>query len=465
MKRIAILFCLVFQLAASPVSAQGSAITVQNDSAVLSFPDSILFSAEFTSDSVITRVRLLYGVEQDTCGEVVAIAFPEFSPSNKITASWDWDMRQSGSEPPGASIWWQWEVKDAAGNTLTTEKRSITWLDSIHSWKELQSGLIRLQYYQGNNSFGSTLRDSAINALKRLSEDTGIQPEQPIDLYIYASTDDMREAILYEPGWTGGLAYPEYNIVLIGIAPVDLEWGKRTIAHELTHVLVGDFTFSCLGAMPTWLVEGLAVYGEGGPDKIEAENFETNRTNDTLLTFQILSSGFSEDPAKADLSYSQSYYITNYLISTYGKEKLLVFLEKLKTGVELSNALESTYGFDLTSFEDEWRAENNLPTIKREISDEAATPTTIPTIRPVEGFLPDATLTSHPVTSEATLQNSPAMIPTEDDRGLFGMNTINSIYMIILGISCIAVLIFVVVFTVIISRKARKSEGNNGETL
>jgi len=294
MKKIVILFCLATLLTPLPVSAQGSAITVNNDEAELIFPDSILFSAEFASDNLITQVRLLYGVNQDTCGSVIAIAFPKFSPSKKTTASWEWDMRQSGSEPPGATIWWQWEVKDAAGNTLTTEIKTITWLDSVHNWEELQSGLIRLHYYQGNKTFGTTLRDSAVNALKRLSEDTGIQPDQPIDLYIYANTDDMREAILYEPGWTGGLAYPEYNIVIIGISPEELVWGKRTIAHEITHVLVGDFTFSCLGAMPTWLVEGLAVYGEGGPEEIEADNFEKHKSENTLLSFQILSSGFSE---------------------------------------------------------------------------------------------------------------------------------------------------------------------------
>ena len=33
------------------------------------------------------------------------------------------------------------------------------------------------------------------------------------------NAQDMRDAVLYEPGWTGGLAYPDHNIVIIGIAP------------------------------------------------------------------------------------------------------------------------------------------------------------------------------------------------------------------------------------------------------
>src|SRR3990170_2717168 len=54
--------------------------------------------------------------------------------------------------------------------------------------------------------------------------------ESPIDMYVYADTADMREAILYEPGWTGGQARPEHDILLIGISPDSpgqVAWGRR----------------------------------------------------------------------------------------------------------------------------------------------------------------------------------------------------------------------------------------------
>ena len=86
----------------------------------------------------------------------------------------------------------------------------------------------------------------------------------------------MRDAVLYEPGWTGGLAYADHNIVIIGISPDQMDWGKRTQAHEFTHVLVGQLTFSCLSDIPTWLQEGLAVYGEGGPDEPSRKLFDAS---------------------------------------------------------------------------------------------------------------------------------------------------------------------------------------------
>ena len=296
------------------------------------------------------------------------------------------DMRQSGGEPPGATIWWQWEIVDEQGNSTFSDRKEITWLDDIHDWQNLSEGLIRLHYYYPDSSYGTQLKDTAVKALDRLATDTGIKPDQPIDLYIYSSTQDMRDAVFYEPGWTGGLAYPEYNILIIGIDPGNLEWGKTTEAHEMTHVLVGDYTFSCLGSIPTWLNEGLAVYGEGGPDASETAYFEQNQKDNSLLTFKVLSGGFSEDPDTADLSYSQSYYMVDYLVKNYGKEKMLRLLSDLKDGMEINDSLQDTYGFNLAGFEEEWRASLGLG--NGAIEEEAAaiqTPTIVPTIHPIQG--------------------------------------------------------------------------------
>ena len=87
-------------------------------------------------------------------------------------------------------------------------------------------------------------------------------------------------------------------------------------------MLVGHQTFSCLGDVPTWLNEGLAVYSEGELDPASQRQLEDAIRDDTLLTVRSLSSGFSEVADKANLSYSQSYSITKFLIETYGQEKM-----------------------------------------------------------------------------------------------------------------------------------------------
>ncbi|KAF0112256.1 MAG: hypothetical protein FD147_317 [Chloroflexi bacterium] len=462
MKKIGLLLVICLILIPKVVFAQGGKITISNDAVVLSFPNSILFKTDLKSDAEITSVRLLYGTTQDTCGKVTAIAFPEFIIGKNVHAEWEWDMRQSGGEPPGATVWWQWEVGDSSGNTLLTEKKEITWLDNIHQWEELSQGKIRLHYYMGDRSFGDTLKDAAVSALNRLSKETGINPDQPIDLYIYGDNKGLRDAVLYEPGWTGGLAYAEYNIVIIGIAPANVEWGKRTVAHELTHVLVGDFTFSCLGAMPTWLVEGLAVYGEGGPESSGANYFEQNRSENTLLSFRVLSGGFSEDPNKANLSYSQSYYVVNYLIEKYGKDKLITFLGKLKTGGGLNESLQATYGFNLIGFENEWRASLNLPEVEESVTRATLTPTIIPTIIPIQGIQPASTISPQPVSPGTVVDSSSESLTLSDFQKYLTENNVQTIIIIILGSIFIVGIVLVALITMLIvrNRKAARQKGD-----
>jgi hypothetical protein len=391
-----------------------SAVVTSNDQATLQFPDSLTFSIDLKSDAEINQVVLDYRVEQVTCGEVSAEAFPTFTPGKTVQATWTWEMKQSGSLPPGAKIHWHWQVADSAGNTVTTDEQTVTWLDSKHNWQTLSGENINLHWYSGGDSFGKDLHDAATKALASLDQIIGLKPTKPIDLYIYADTQDMRDAILYEPGWTGGQAFPEYDIVIIGISPDQLEWGKSTEAHELTHVLVGHFTFTCLGFIPNWIVEGIAMVGEGGPDPTSQTAFEKAITDDTLMSVRSLSGGFSEKSDKADISYSESYSLVNFLIEGYGKDKFMNLLISLREGAIADEALKSVYGFDIEGLEDAWRAKIGARP-RTPIGSEAATPTVtptptiVPTIVPISGDLAAPTLapTRIRITPTPTVPSTP----------------------------------------------------------
>jgi hypothetical protein len=217
----------------------------------------------------------------------------------------------------------------------------------------------------------------------RLSQDVGLLPIQPIDIYIYATTNDLRDAILYEPAWIGGQAFPENNIVIIGVTTDQLDWGKRTEAHELTHVLVGHLTFTCLGFIPTWLNEGLAVYGEGGPEAVEVAQFDQAKTANQLFALRSLTGGFSEESDRANLSYTEAYSVVNFLIKTYQREKMSALLAALQNGATADQALLSIYGFDTDGLEDAWRdAIGAAPRLG------TSNPTPVPTATLVPTFVP-----------------------------------------------------------------------------
>ena len=126
-----------------PTSAfAASPADVTNDRVTFDFPISATFSATITANAEIRSIVLEYGNEQQTCGDVVAKAFPQFTPGARVNAEWVWEMRQSGSLPPGAKLWWRWRVTDINGVETVSETKTATWLDDNHNWKTLDEGLI-----------------------------------------------------------------------------------------------------------------------------------------------------------------------------------------------------------------------------------------------------------------------------------------------------------------------------------
>ena len=103
---------LVLPIFSSPDSTSAAPSTgVTNDQPTLNFPDSVTFRATIESSAPITSLALEYGTDQLTCGTVIAKAFPQFTSGTTINAEWTWEMKQSGSLPPGATLWWRWRLQ------------------------------------------------------------------------------------------------------------------------------------------------------------------------------------------------------------------------------------------------------------------------------------------------------------------------------------------------------------------
>ena len=456
--RVLILFTFILNfslLAVQPVFASPQADVTDNRAAI-SFPISVTFSAKINSNANITSVVLEYGTDQLTCGEVIAKAFPQFNPGKSIKVEWTWEMRQSGSLPPGATIWWRWRYTDESGNENVSDQQTITWLDSEHNWKTISADKLNLHWYSGEQSFADDLLNAAKNGLLFNETKSGLTADTPIDLYIYANTNDLKDAVLYEPSWTGGQAFPDHDIVIIGIAQSDLEWGRDAIVHEITHVLVGHLTFSCLGGVPTWLNEGLAVFSEGELDQSSQRQLDNAVRDDTLLTVRSLSAGFSEVASKAYLSYSQSYSIVNFLIETYGQNKMTELLTYLRDGSTIDDSLITTYGFDVEGLDDAWR--KSIGASQQTASALATvqpTPTYVPTIVPISGApLADKINTPTPVPTSSFEDQSTDESPVRSGPPL-------SLTLILLGMCCVfIILIGIIVLGFIVRRENRKGEGN-----
>ncbi|HXD11989.1 MAG TPA: peptidase MA family metallohydrolase [Anaerolineales bacterium] len=457
MRRRQLLLTLILSLSlfAVPTVSAAPLAEVSGDQPILDFPNTITFQARISANANITSVVLEYGTEQQTCGDVIAKAFPEFSPAKSVDVEWTWDMRQSGSLPPGATIWWRWRYTDEAGKESISNQKTITWLDSVHNWQTITSGELNLHWYEKDKAFAQEMLNAGTEGLGRNDKQAGLKTDSPIDLYVYPNYDDLREAILFESSWVGGQAFPDENIVIMGTSGSDSNWDQNTVIHELTHVLVGHLTFSCLSYVPQWLNEGLAVYSEGPLDPQFQGPLDQAIQNDNLLTIRSISGAFSEVASKADLSYAQSYSVVNFLIETYGQDKMTALLVALRDGATTDDALTQTYGFNIDGLETEWR--KSISAQPETVSAQPTvqpTPTYVPTIIPVSGAplviqitataIPTSSVSEQPTTQPGTGGGPPLALT-----------------LCLIGFCCILLVLIGVVVLGFIVRRQNRNGGNN----
>jgi len=336
------------------IQAKGE-ISLLDSATEVNFPDALIFKLEVSTSTDITKIRLHYQVDRMNYATVISEAWPKFTPAPMVETQWVWDMRKA-SLPPGAAIKYWWTVEDKAKNILITPEKTVCFADFNHPWQSLTSEQLTLFWYEGNNSFAQELMAACQQGLEKLAKDTDANLEKPAKKYIYASTKELLEAMIFPREWTGGVAYTEFGIIAIGIPPEQLEWGKRTVAHELAHLVVHQLTFSPYANLPTWLDEGLAMHAEGEADPYMQAWLRKAIEEDKLISVRSLSSPFSAKPEEAYISYAQSQSLVEYLIQNYGQDKIFKLLKLFKQGCTYDEALIEVYGFDADGLDARWRA-------------------------------------------------------------------------------------------------------------
>ncbi len=162
--------------------------------------------------------------------------------------------------------------------------------------------------------------------------------------------------MIFAQEWTGGVAFTNFNTIAIGIETYNLDWGKRAVVHELTHLVTNQMTMNPYNSIPVWLNEGLSMYAEGPLDAIYVVFFNQALDQKTLISVRSLSSPFSAYANISYLSYAESYQIVKYLVDKYGQDKLLRLLDAFAQGATSDSAFLSVYGFDLNGLDQEWQS-------------------------------------------------------------------------------------------------------------
>ncbi len=338
-----------------PSSARAqTSLEVTSSSVEVKFPLKMVFNVSAKSNASISDIRLRYSVDQESFAQVTSEAYLTFSPEMTVDAQWTMDMRRIGGFPPGTTIHYWWAIKDSSGAKVETQPAAVVFDDNRYKWQKENQGLVDLYWYSGAKSFADQVMTAAQDALSKLGSDTGAQLRKPIRIYVYASTQDLLGALIFPYEWTGAVTFSQYGCIAIGISPSNLGWGKRAIAHELTHMVTHQVVFNPYSDLPRWLDEGLAVYSEGSLDVSFSTALKRGVESNAVMSVRTLSSPFSANSDLAALSYAESFSFVSYLISTFGEDKMHSLLEVFSKGSRYDAALKSVYGFDSDGLNTQW---------------------------------------------------------------------------------------------------------------
>ncbi len=322
--------------------------------ASMQLPDSITFHLQGKGDRPVDLVDVEFGSEL-----VFSCASAEYQSARTkvggkedVSVTQEWDMRRTGSIPPGATVWWRWRVVDDLGQEFFSPRKEVVYNDDRFDWREHSLDNITFYWYAGGSRSGQRLADSVLDGLANLQ--LGRQLTAPVRAFVYESPEDLRGAVLFSQSWTGGLAFTSHNILLITVDPAEYDTYISGLIHELAHLLVSELTFNCFGDLPTWLEEGLAMYAEGDLADYQRRILDDAISENDLISLQSLNSSFPADHSGAHLSYVQSWSIVDYLIAEYRWPKMQRLLDVFAEGSTYEQAIERVYGMDLDDLETAW---------------------------------------------------------------------------------------------------------------
>ena len=396
------------------IFAQTETVQLLRDQTFIDFPESVDFRLVVTAESTIEKAELSYGVSSLSCGKVTAVYTPTFTPTKELDLTWRWPVLEGQLIPPGSEIWWQWQLTLASGETVQLPRKTAVFLDEWFVWQTIAADNITVHWYRGPHEIGEQILAAAETAVSELATQTGLRLTDPIHIYVYDESFDLRVSLPGAPAWAGGAAFPEQNVVLISANTDHMDYGTNTTRHEIGHLVVGRLTFNCTNSILTWLSEGLAMVAEGAADAFMQETLQAAIDADQILTIPQLEGSFPIHADRAYLSYAQSHSLVNYLIETYGQEKMLTLLHTFQAGSRPNDALLTVYDINTTQLEGAWR--NSIgaspPPEQFEL---AQTATPIPTIAlaaiNTAVFTPTATATNAP--TETAVPATATQIPVQ----------------------------------------------------
>jgi len=327
-------------------------IQVTDAGVVYNFGEQITFQARIQSSIPIKQVSILFREVNETVTRVETVQVGE---GGKILFRYD---ATQNVLPPFSMVvfWFQATLEDDI--TYTSVPILFRYDDNRFPWRNSGSGLVTVHWYDGDDGFGQAALDAAGTGLLSMNEVIPLSLEEPVDVYIYSTVEDLQGALaLGGETWVGGHANPELGVVMVAITPGDKQSieMETEIPHELAHVMLYRLLGENYAKLPVWLSEGYATMAELYPNPEYAQALTIASGDESLLRFADLCDSFPPDSGRAFLAYAQAQSFTTYLYNTYGMTGLVALTEAYSDGLDCELGATRAIGSPLSQLDARWR--------------------------------------------------------------------------------------------------------------
>lgn len=329
-----------------------SSLEISDVHVVYDFGQQITFQGRLQNPLAIAQVSVLFREmnEQVTRVEPLTVA-------SDGSVSFQYNAAQNILPPFSTIIFW-FQATFTNGETAASAVYNFRYNDNRFDWRHTSQGPITVYWYQGDDAFGQAALDSATTSLASVNQVTPVDLTAPLDIYIYATPDDLQGA-LYLGGqeWVGGHADPKLGVVMVAIAPNPSQGIEMDteIPHELTHVMLYRSLGDGYNRLPAWLNEGLASVTELYPDPDYKSNLQTASKNNSLLPMKDLCDPFPRDAGRAYLAYAESDSFVRYLRETYGTTGISALIKAYTDGLDCELGATRALGMPLNQLDTRWR--------------------------------------------------------------------------------------------------------------
>ncbi len=342
---------LLAALIYTPASAQAQVTHTQVE---YTFGQEIRFAARLDSTSPVTEAAILFDAEGVTHIEPGTV---EVGPDNTLV--YTHDLTSSQPFRPFSTVNYRYRISLENGEIFTSPFFSFFYEDNRFLWQTLEEGPFQVHWYAGDVAYAQSLLDVAQAGLDKVQDILTVPaPERRIEIYAYASANEMQSALNNtSANWIAGHADPDLGVIVVTIptGPDQRLLMEQRIPHELMHVMLAHLTGPAYSNLPIWLNEGIASVSELYPNPDYQVLVNSAYENDRLLPMETLCTTFPRDASSVLLAYAQSASFTRHLLHTYGVNRVNQLVAAYADGRNCESGFEAAIGLSLRQAERRWR--------------------------------------------------------------------------------------------------------------